>query len=86
MDNLADVKHSFPLPEWELLWRLEDLKDRLNELEENGSCYQSGYWVLSEDVRYVLPEDPQSIWDVEHAIEFAVEDLEEQYGITVDSN
>ena len=79
-----DHDHSYTPPEKQLLWRLEDLEERLHELttqrtgrRDEGVCFSES------DLRYVLPGQFLSVSDVQKAIELAVNDLAEQYGIYV---
>ena len=81
---LYDHDHSYTPPEKQLLWRLEDLEERLHELttqrtgkRDEGVCFSES------DLRYVLPEHFLSVSDVRKAIELAVNDLAERYGIYV---
>ena len=76
--------HSYTPPEKQLLWRLEDLEDRLHQLtiqqtgkRDEGVCFSES------DLRYVLPEHFLSASDVHKAIELAVDDLADRYGIYV---
>ena len=76
--------HSYTPPEKQLLWRLEDLEDRLHQLtiqqtgkRDEGVCFSES------DLRYVLPEHFLSASDVRKAIELAVDDLADRYGIYV---
>ncbi len=76
--------HSYPPPEKQLLWRLEDLEERLHELttqktgkRDEGVCFSD------DNLRYVLPKHFLSVSDVQKAIELAVNDLAERYGIYV---
>lgn len=76
--------HSYTPPEKQLLWRLEDLEERLHELttqrtgrRDEGVCFSES------DLRYVLPGQFLSVSDVRKAIELAVNDLAERYGIYV---
>lgn len=76
--------HSYTPPEKQLLWRLEDLEDRLHQLtiqqtgkRDEGVCFSES------DLRYVLPEHFLSASDVRKAIEIAVDDLADRYGIYV---
>ena len=71
-------------PEKQLLWRIEDLEERLHELatqrtgrRDEGACFSKS------DLRYVLPEHFCSVSDVLKAIDLAVNDLAERYGICV---
>ena len=77
VDLLMDEKedHSYPSPERQLLWRLDDLKDRLEDLINKGASYRSGYIYTEDDIRYALPEHLDDICKVERAIELAKEDL-----------
>ena len=76
--------HSYTPPEKQLLWRLEDLEDRLHQLtiqqtgkRDEGVCFSES------NLRYVLPGQFLSVSDVQKAIELAVNDLAERYGIYV---
>ncbi|MED9969640.1 MAG: hypothetical protein UFA98_06475 [Ruminococcus sp.] len=85
--------NGFPSPEMELLWRLDDLKDQLEELIADGAPYQSGYNYTDDDIRCALPEhlcyvsdDQLYIGDismVKRAIELAKKDLLNEYRINV---
>lgn len=79
-----DHDHSDTPPEKQLLWRLEDLQERLYELttqrtgkRDEGVCFSES------NLRYVLPGQFLSVADVQKAIELAVNDLAELYGIYV---
>ena len=79
-----DHDHSYTPPEKQLLWRLEDLEERLHELttqrtgrRDEGVCFSES------DLRYVLPGQFLSMSDVRKAVELAVNDLAERYGIYV---
>lgn len=79
-----DHDHSYTPPEKQLLWRLEELEDRLHELttqrtgkRDEGVCFSES------DLRYVLPEHFLSASDVRKAIDLAIRDLKERYGICV---
>ena len=82
-----DHDHSYTPPEKQLLWRLEDLEERLHELttqrtgkRDEGVCFSES------NLRYVLPGQFLSVSDVRKAIELAVNDLAERYGIYVRGN
>lgn len=81
LDEEEDL--SYPSPEQQLLWRLDDLKDRLQFLNARGASYRSGYYLLDDDVRYALPEDLHCIYYVEKAIEMAKQDLWNHYEIAI---
>ena len=85
--------NGFPSPELDLLWRLDSLKEQLEELITNGAPYRSGYIYTDDDIRRTLPEHLCYVSDdqeyvggtsmVERAIELAKEDLLNEYGINV---
>ena len=79
-----DHDHSYTPPEKQLLWRLEELEDRYHELinrktgkRDEGACFSK------DNLRHVLPEHFLSASDVRKAIDLAVSDLKERYGIQV---
>ena len=79
-----DHDHSVTPPEKQLLWRLEELEERLKELmtqktgrRDDGVCF------CEDDLRYVLPEHFSSLYDVQKAIDLAVRDLHDRYDIHV---
>lgn len=77
----SDEDFSYPTPEIQLRWRLEDLKSRLDELLHNKIMQESWSNTCNNDLRYTLPEDLYSIKDIEAAIELAKYDLKEKYKI-----
>lgn len=82
--GLYDHDHSYTPPEMQLLWRLEDLEDRLEELSRQQTGIRDEGVNFSEDnLRYVLPEHFYSVSDVQKAIDLAISDLAERYGIYV---
>ncbi len=74
---------SYPAPEMQLQWRLEDLQMRIEELCKTGAHYTDGSHFSDKDICYVLPEELYSIWDVERAIELAEHDLQVKYGTSL---
>lgn len=76
-----DYDWSYPGPEMQLLWRLDDLQDRLEELIAKDAPYRDGYIYSEDDIRYALPEDLYDIGKVERAIELAKDDLVNKYGL-----
>ena len=66
-------------PELQLLWRLDALKERHREL--NGR--EDGTRFSTSDLRYVLAQHFHSASNVQKAIDLAISDLAEQYGIFV---
>lgn len=79
-----DNDHSYTPPDRQLLWRLEELEERLHELttqktgnRDEGVCFSE------ENLRYVLPEHFLSASDVRKAIDLAIDDLRDRYGICV---
>ena len=47
-----DYDWSYPAPEMQLLWRLDDLQDRLEELIAKDAPYRDGYIYSEDDIRY----------------------------------
>ncbi len=87
--SMLDIDHedySYPPPERQLEMRLDILKDRLRELKEKDAVYRSGDYLSGDDIRYVQPESLKCIYHVEKAIEMAIKDLSEKYGIVVTEN
>ncbi len=76
-----DYDRSYPAPEKQLLWRLDDLQDRLEELIANDAPYRDGYIYSEDDIRYALPEHLFDISKVERAIEIAKDDLVHRFGL-----
>ena len=76
-----DYDWSYPAPEMQLLWRLDDLQDRLEELIAKDAPYRDGYIYSEDDIRYALPEHLYDIGKVERAIELAKDDLVNKYGL-----
>lgn len=76
-----DYDWSYPAPEMQLLWRLDDLQDRLEELVAKDAPYRDGYIYSEDDIRYALPEHLYDIGKVERAIELAKDDLVNKYGL-----
>ena len=79
-----DNDHSYTPPDRQLLWRLEELEERLHELTTRKTGNRDEGVCFSEDnLRYVLPEHFLSASDVCKAIDLAIDDLRDQYGICV---
>lgn len=76
-----DYDRSYPEPEMQLLWRLDDLQDRLEELIAKDAPYRNWDIYLEDDIRYSLPEHLFDIGKVERAIELAKDDLVNKYGL-----
>ena len=70
-------------PEQQLLWRLDDLRDRLDELKISGALYGGMCCYTESELRYAPTGYFNTLYDVETAIELAVEDLRNKYGIEV---
>ena len=79
-----DNDYSYPSPEMELFWRMDDLESRLEELRIKNACYES-HITVADDIRYDLPEHLGTISEVKRAIEFAKNDLREKYGINLEA-
>lgn len=76
-----DYDWSYPAAEIQLLWRLDDLQDRLEELITKDAPYRDGYMYSEDDIRYALPEHLFDIGKVERAIEFVKDELVNKYGL-----
>ena len=80
----GDSDYSYPSPERELFWRMDDLESRLEELRSKNACYES-HVTVPDDIRYALPEHLGTVSEVERAIEFARNDLRDKYGINLEA-
>lgn len=79
-----DHDHSYISPEKQLLWRLELLEDRLLALtHQKTEKHDAGEWFFEDQLRYVLPEHFLSVSNVRRAIDLAIFDLQDRYGIHV---
>lgn len=67
----------------QLLWRREDLQDRLEELKLRRAPYISSGCLTKDDLRYALPSCFGTVYDAEKALELAVSELKEKYGINL---
>lgn len=76
-----DYDWSYPSPEAQLLWRLDDLQDRLEERMIKDVPYRNGYIDSEDDIRYALPEYLGDISKVGQAIELAKDNLVNIYGL-----
>ena len=79
-----DNDHSYTPPDRQLLWRLEELEDRLHELTtQKTGKRDEGEYFSEDNLRYVLPEHFLSASNVQKAIDLAIDDLRDRYGIYV---
>ena len=79
-----DNDHSYTPPDRQLLWRLEELEERLHELTtQKTGKRDEGEYFSEDNLRYVLPEHFLSAANVRKAIDLAISDLSERYGINV---
>lgn len=76
-----DYDWSYPAAEIQLLWRLDDLQDRLEELITKDAPYRDGCMYSEDDIRYALPERLFDIGKVERAIEFVKDEMVNKYGL-----
>lgn len=74
---------SITSPEQQLLWRLDDLRDRLDELKLSGALYGGVCCFTKSDLRYAPLGYFNTIYDVECAIEVAIFDLKTKFRIEV---
>ena len=78
-----DFDRSYPSPEQQLLWRLDDLNDKLAELKRLDAPYRTWTRLSDDDIRYANPEYFDHIEVVEKAIELAADDLKNQYAMDI---
>lgn len=74
---------SYTPPDKLLLWRLEELQDKVKELTIKRRTYEDRVCFSEDNLRYVLPEHFTRAADVEAAIELAIIDLRDRYGIHI---
>ena len=67
----------------QLLWRCEDLQNRLEELKLQEAPHSSSGCLTNDDLRYALPSCFGAVYDAEKALELAVSELKEKYGINL---
>lgn len=79
----VDYDVSYSDHKMQLLWRYEDLQDRLEELQETGAAYSNSTRYTRDDLRYALPRDLMTVRDVVDAVEMVSEELLERYKINV---
>ena len=79
-----DSDYSYPSPEMELFWRMDDLESRLEKLRGKNACYES-HITVPDEIRYALPEHLGTISEVKRALEFAINDLRDKYGINLEA-
>ena len=60
--------HSVTPPEQQLLWRLDDLQNRLEELQSRGAPYSGGRVYMDDDLRYEPVGAFNRIMDVKAAM------------------
>ena len=79
-----DHDHSYTSPEKRLFFRLEELEDRLCELtQQKTGKRDKGEYFSEDNLRYVLPEHFLSASNVRKAIDLAISDLKDRYGIYI---
>ncbi len=66
-----DWDRSYPSPSQQAAWRLEDLQERLRELEESGAPYHTGAIFSEEDLKYGDPDSFTSVEAILAAMELA---------------
>ena len=79
--------NSYPSPERQLMWRLQDLQDQLDELKEKGELRRykdDGIRFTDDNIRYAIPQWFKRIIDLERAIELTISDLYSKYNIEVE--
>ena len=82
-----DTDNSYPSPDRQLIWRLEDLQSRLEDLKESGEprkYYDEGLRLTDDDIRCAIPEYFVRIVDVVRAIDLVISDLRLKYNIEIE--
>ena len=74
---------SYTSPEQQLLWRIDDLYNRLNELPFIKRRNFDGAILSLDDYRYAPVKCFETYLDVQAAIQIAIDDLNNNYGIVV---
>lgn len=80
---------SYLSPLEQLIWRIEDLKTRLDELTEKGNGVFSFARISEEKIEYVSPQYFSNTSDIIKAIEIAEQKLlctAAEYSIDIDNN
>jgi len=80
-NDLYDTDRSYIPHRQQLLWRLEQLESRLEELTADCVKYEDHTRFSQTELRYVRPEHFKSVSALQEAICLAVSELEERYGI-----
>ena len=81
--NIYFNDDSWATHEQQLLWRCEDLQNRLEELKLQRAPYSSSRCLTNDDFRLALPSCFGTVYDAEKALELAVSELKEKYGINL---
>ena len=85
--NFLGYDRSYPSPEEQLIWRIEDLHNVIEELEQRNLPHGGGYHFSDDDIRYAIPEEflrnssLRSVYFAERAIELAIDELANKYGL-----
>lgn len=74
---------SWSTHEQQLLWRCEDLQNRLEELKLQRAPYSSSGCLTKDDLRYALPHCFGTVYDAEKAMELALSALSGKYGFNL---
>lgn len=83
-----EYDRSYPSPEEQLIWRIEDLHNVIEELEQTNLPNDGGYHFSDDDIRYAIPEEflrsssLRTVPMVKRAIQLAIDDLANKYGLT----
>lgn len=73
--------HSITEPQQQLLWRVEELQERLTALKRRGAAYSKDVCYCDSELRYMPPVCFNTLFETERAIEMAVFTLKYTYGI-----
>lgn len=81
--DLYGGDYSFTPPDVQLLWRLDDLLERQEELAQQERRYYCGAIYPENELRYILPEHLKDPDHLQAAIDLAIRDLKDRYDIDV---
>ncbi len=81
--NNREEDCSWMMPVQRLFQRLDELDERLKELEVSGALYSSGRRLSVCDLRYCLPDQFTNVFEATAAKELSEKDLTDKYGIRI---
>ncbi len=83
--TLPIYDYSIPFaPEQQLLWRVDELKNRYENLGGSRTVFDTGVCYSDLDLRHILPEYLHTLADVRRARQLAIRDLAEQFDVHIE--